>query len=582
MSKKGLSKFVLFCISIILLNNYVYSQETSIEITGLRDGENEYEAFRISRDSELRLEISGARKSTRGEFFTNVWILDAKTRDLVWEISDIERRNIYNKYQRRRNNYTLFTVEIPLRLKKGDYELHYSYLESGIVITGLNDVLDRIFRNRSSKLSSTDLRKLGVKVTGKTNQLIPQGKNGLVQELIKNAIVSINKAGNNYNEKIGFKLNKATRVKIYCIGEAYSDENYDYGSIIDARTHRKVWEFDPSFADYAGGAEKNKLGEDYINLPAGEYYVYYSTDNSHSYNNWNEAPPYDPIFWGITIFAEDEKFSKIHVEPITRIEELETIVELTRIGDDENVSRGFSLNRDMDVRILALGEEGYDDYLVDYAWIIDADTRELIWRMNLRDTFHAGGGSKNRLFDRTIRLKKGNYIVYYSSDGSHSYEDFNVSPPYEPERWGITIWPADKKFKREDVDYFAPDRYKPKNVLTQIIRVRDDEELEAVFELDKTSKIRIYAIGEITKDQLFDFGWIEKADTREVVWEMTYRKTVPAGGDEKNRMFNGTIILEAGRYVVVFRTDDSHSYRNWNADRPLDPENYGITIFLVE
>ena len=100
--------------------------------------------------------------------------------------------------------------------------------------------------------------------------------------------------------------------------------------------------------------------------------------------------------------------------------------------------------------------------------------------------------------------------------------------------------------------------------------------------MDKTSKIRIYAIGEITKDQLFDFGWIEKADTREVVWEMTYRKTVPAGGDEKNRMFNGTIILEAGRYVVVFRTDDSHSYRNWNADRPLDPENYGITIFLVE
>jgi hypothetical protein len=179
-----------------------------------------------------------------------------------------------------------------------------------------------------------------------------------------------------------------------------------------------------------------------------------------------------------------------------------------------------------------------------------------------------------------MNFKKGNYIVYFSTDDSHSYEEWNSSPPYDPERWGITLYPVDKNFNPSDIQKFEPKRYESKNVIAQIIRVQDEEELEKYFELEKDSKIRIYAIGEGTGNQMYDMGWIENAQTREIIWEMTYKKTTHAGGAEKNRMYNSVIMLAAGKYKVIYISDDSHSYRDWNEDKPLDSENYGITIFL--
>ncbi len=64
----------------------------------------------------------------------------------------------------------------------------------------------------------------------------------------------------------------------------------------------------------------------------------------------------------------------------------------------------------------------------------------------------------------------------------------------------------------------------------------------------------------------------------ETVWEMTYRMTRPAGGDEKNRKVDTQISLEAGEYIAHFVTDDSHSFPNFNAARPDAPQKWGITI----
>ncbi|MEO5896699.1 MAG: hypothetical protein ABIS06_13455 [Vicinamibacterales bacterium] len=76
-----------------------------------------------------------------------------------------------------------------------------------------------------------------------------------------------------------------------------------------------------------------------------------------------------------------------------------------------------------------------------------------------------------------------------------------------------------------------------------------------------------------------DYGWIEDAKTGKTVWEMTYRSTAHAGGASKNRRFDGTITLPAGEYVVTFETDGSHSFADWNADPPEDPDAWGITLF---
>ena len=76
----------------------------------------------------------------------------------------------------------------------------------------------------------------------------------------------------------------------------------------------------------------------------------------------------------------------------------------------------------------------------DYGWIENAETGRVVWEMSYRRTDHAGGARKNRLSDEVISLKKGEYIVFYETDDSHSFGDWNASPPYDPQSWGITIY----------------------------------------------------------------------------------------------------------------------------------------------
>ena len=79
--------------------------------------------------------------------------------------------------------------------------------------------------------------------------------------------------------------------------------------------------------------------------------------------------------------------------------------------------------------------------------------------------------------------------------------------------------------------------------------------------------MRIYALGEGSEGDMNDYGWIEDAKTGRIVWEMGYRMTDHAGGARKNRMFNGTILLQAGDYNVYYESDDSHAFNDWNASR---------------
>ena len=79
-----------------------------------------------------------------------------------------------------------------------------------------------------------------------------------------------------------------------------------------------------------------------------------------------------------------------------------------------------------------------------------------------------------------------------------------------------------------------------------------------------------------------DYGWIEDARTGTTAWEMTYSMTFYAGGGRKNRVVNTTIVLDKGEYTLRYKSDDSHSYNNWNVDPPEDPEYWGITLFRDE
>ena len=56
---------------------------------------------------------------------------------------------------------------------------------------------------------------------------------------------------------------------------------------------------------WAGGAKKNRKVDEVIHLPAGKYLLFYNTDGSHSFNDWNADPPDDPIHYGITLYKTE-------------------------------------------------------------------------------------------------------------------------------------------------------------------------------------------------------------------------------------------------------------------------------------
>ena len=253
----------------------------------------------------------------------------------------------------------------------------------------------------------------------------------------------------------------------------------------------------------------------------------------------------------------------------------EVIVSLTMVGDGETLDQGFTLTRSLDVRVLALGE-GTGGEMHDYGVILDAATRRPIWRMRMRDTHHAGGAEKNRMIDEVLSLDAGSYLVHYVSDDSHSYGDWNSAAPEFPELWGITLLSAHGSLDRDVVRPYDP--VDDESVLARIVGVRDDEYRAARFTLDRPAEIRVYAIGEGDRSDMYDYALIEDAGTGAVVWRMSYSRTEHAGGAQKNRLFDGVIRLQAGQYSVVYQTDGSHSSGDWNSSAPDDPFNYGVTV----
>ena len=86
-----------------------------------------------------------------------------------------------------------------------------------------------------------------------------------------------------------------------------------HGWIVDGRTRETVWEMRYRNTEHAGGAEKNRSVQEVLAFAAGSYIVHFVTDGSHAYRHWNQAQPFEPERWGITIVSLDPGFSSDHV-----------------------------------------------------------------------------------------------------------------------------------------------------------------------------------------------------------------------------------------------------------------------------
>ena len=507
------------------------------------------------------------------------WILDARTRAVVWDLRSADTRRESNGLRR-------FSGSV--HLPSGTYEAHYaSYPASSISFNGdlklnLNEIirLGRRAKYGGPYVETGLYKEFGLKITGPGRVASQEDFAAARSAYTASAIATVVPARNSTARK-GFEITRPTRVEVYAIGELSLDDEFDYGWIMNVDTQQRIWSMTYATTDPAGGAAKNRMAHETLELKPGHYVAYFVCDDSHSPDDWNNVPATDPEFWGLTLRVADPtaraSVKTFEYEPVPQGQ---TIVSLIGIHDDEMRSAGFALRRPMDVHIYAIGE-GFTDRMADYAWIVDEEQHKRIWSMSYANTEHAGGARKNRVFDGTIHLAPGNYLVYYKSDDSHSYNNWNGAPPAEERYWGVSLFPASRRLNPADVGPFMRTRGAGNDAtVAQLTHMGDEEDARTTFQLPQQTRLRVLVIGEGRDGEMFDYGWIEDAAGK-TVWEMKYDQTDPAGGSEKNRMFDGVVTLPAGTYALRYRSDGSHSYRDWNADPPDDPESWGISVFRM-
>ncbi len=131
----------------------------------------------------------------------------------------------------------------------------------------------------------------------------------------------------------------------------------------------------------------------------------------------------------IQVFTHDE---------FGNIGEIPVIASIDNVTDNRYKIADFTLERNTDVRIYAIGECAFN-IMSDYAGIENAQTGQLVWEMYAISTEHAGGGLKNRKFDRIVPLAAGDYRLHYRSDDSHSFGRWNDLPP-DHHWWGVRLF----------------------------------------------------------------------------------------------------------------------------------------------
>ena len=564
-----------------------------VEIQNLSTREHRMTAFVLTTTQELTIKAVGAepwpdRLRSRDEegwdedeqtmWPAAAWILDARTRAVVWDLRASDTRRESNGLRR---------FSGTLRLPAGTYEAHYaSYpdyhvsFDGNIQVQNFQDVvrLGRRAKTGGPYVEKGLYKEFALTITGIGKEASTEELHAAQAAFTSSAIATV-VPDPNESARSGFELTKSAEIDIYAIGELSKDKDSDYGWIMNADTHKRVWVMTYDDTDPAGGAAQNRVAHETLRLKPGRYVAYFVNDASHHPDEWNRVPPTDPEFWGLMVRVRDPAaraaVKKFEYQPVP---EGQTIVSMIGVGDGEMRSEGFALKRAMDVRIYAIGEG--TSRMVDYAWIVDAEHHKHIWTMTLDNTEHAGGASKNRVFDGTIRLTPGSYLVYFRTDDSHAADDWNAAPPAEEKYYGISLFPASGRLNPADIGPFVRPGRGTDVALVELTGMRDNENARRTFRLEAQTKLRIYALGEGRDGEMFDYGRIEDGNGR-TVWRMQYDDTEPAGGADKNRMFDGVITLPAGTYVLRYDSDGSHSSSNWNDEPPDDPDNWGVTVFRL-
>jgi len=548
------------------------------------------EGFELSGAAEVRIEAIGLSEARGGWWIerlwrddaaplnTYAWILDARTRRPVWAMDRDDSSRVTGN---------LLRAETSLTLDAGRYEL---YLFSGNAWAAQqleepdDDRSDESwwerFHDRRRRLDDLleDLESCSVELAIRG---VPQRavKRFEVDGALPGALIARARLGDSAYGVDGFRLDRPTRLRIYGLIEQREQDRdaSDSSWIVRADTREVVFDASRTRTRRGGGGEKNRVIDTEIELEPGRYLLYHGTDDSHSFQSFNVAAPWDPYNWGVTLLPGEgfapEAFGIF--EPF----DPPALIDLGGIGDSRTVEQAFRLDADARLWIEALGEwDTGDETFYDSAWIIDASTGATVWEMTERNTRGAGGAAKNRMFDGLVALPRGSYVLYYATDGSHAYPHWNAATPYRPEAWGVTLRAAPETDLAGFVLLDEQTLLEASGFLVRLVGVGDDARERRRFTLESPARLRVHAVGEGQSGRMYDYAYIVDDRTGSTVWEMDYDATRHAGGADKNRVVDDEIALDPGAYEVIYVSDGSHSSAGWNSAPPRQPNNWGVTL----
>ncbi|MCE1229732.1 MAG: hypothetical protein LWX11_09655 [Firmicutes bacterium] len=301
-----------FLAAALLSTTFVaFAQETPVvSLKEFVSAEVRGQGFTLADDAQIHIYARGGGfRPGRGGMWAYGWILDARTREVVWQMTadNSQASTVYR------------VADQYLRLPKGQYEAYFSNYGFGRDLVFMPWIRNVDRRRAPVKgegflaLSGLDGRHLWQERAGNYGLeiAVASGSASSVQTFEaplawKNVVASSGACHDGQRWEQAFTVKKPLTLHIYALGEFSGSTFVDGGWITDTRTQRKVWEMTEAKAQYAGGGRKNRRQVETLRLEPGEYVATYVTDGSHSAADWNVAPPCDPFLYGLTLSVPDD------------------------------------------------------------------------------------------------------------------------------------------------------------------------------------------------------------------------------------------------------------------------------------
>jgi len=246
-----------------------------------------------------------------------------------------------------------------------------------------------------------------------------------------------------------------------------------------------------------------------------------------------------------------------------------------------------------------------------YGWILDLATRRPVWSLPVAPGEETRG--ENWSAEETIELPPGAYSAYYAAYGgsidiekilenwippwlgsgkvklidphklkstSGPYRDWNSEG--NPNAWGLWVSAVDRGFVHAPFPSARPEPFP--DAVVRLFPLKDNERRRVRLVVDRPVSFSVWATGEYSEgqDDFVDGAWILRLDDGRRVFALEMEETEDAGGHYRNRLFEGPLRLEAGRYQVTVASDDSHASDSWNSSPPWDPESWGFAMSLTD